>query len=698
MRASEECFGLATPALQKRGIGSEQSEREEGSTHVTVSSGADDQIFAGLNSEQLRAVRAVTGPVVILAGAGSGKTTTITRRIAHQVRSGTFDARSMLAVTFTTKAAAELVGRLDALGVPGVQARTFHSAALRQIKRLGQRKVDVLESKIPILLRIRDRLPRELRERAVGDLAGEIERAKSKRLTPDTYLASASPLGLPPEWMQRIFAEYEREKRSAGKLDYEDLLEEAIRLFENDETVAQRFRDACRAITVDEYQDVNLLQQTLLDRWLGDRDDVCVVGDDYQAIFGFTGASPEYLIAMRDRFPNAQVITLETNYRSTQQILATANRLVPMLGGIPKKLRPHNGSGPEPTVKRYANPAAEVEAIVSEVKKLIDAGVPPQEIAILYRINARSTRFELPLHEAGVPFQVAKGGFLDRDAARRMLRRLGRADQPGSVASQVERAALDAGYLPNVDEADVGPQEYTRQVDLGLLIDLAREFDDGAKSISEFVEYLRERFGSYEDAATRTAVRLSTFHSAKGLEWDAVFLPAVADRELPWWRAKQDGTVDEERRLFYVGLTRARRYLHLSYSDGQARSPFLDEVVLPAATSAIRQVTKLRPRRPTPVANTRMPSWSAPTTPLPITDADVPGLLAALPSPWKGTGNGSGGWPRIKNGRSSQPWTDAEDRLVAHFHKKGLDDDAIADQLGRRDAAVRERRSKLGLA
>ena len=218
---------------------------------MTVSSETDDQVFADLNSEQLRAVQATTGPVIILAGAGSGKTTTITRRIAFQVRSGTFDARSILAVTFTRKAAAELVARLDALGVPGVQARTFHSAALRQIERLGGTRVDLLESKTPILLRIRDRLPGELRDRAVGDLATEIERAKANRLTPETYVAAGNRSGLPPEWMQEVFLEYEREKHAAGKLDYEDLLEEAIRLFD-DQSLARRFRDACRAITVDD--------------------------------------------------------------------------------------------------------------------------------------------------------------------------------------------------------------------------------------------------------------------------------------------------------------------------------------------------------------------------------------------------------------------------------------------------------------
>lgn len=665
-----------------------------GPTEVTSSSGIGDDVFADLNSEQLRAVRATTGPVIIVAGAGTGKTTTITRRIAYQVRTRAFDAKSILAVTFTTKAAGELVARLDALGVHGVQARTFHSAALRQVERLGHRKVEVLESKTPLLVRIRQALPPEFRSRTVGDLAAEIERAKSRRMTPKTYVPAGDESGLPAELMQEVFAEYERQKRAVGKLDFEDLLEQAIRLLD-EEALAIRFRDACHAITVDEYQDVNLLQQTLLDRWLGDRDDVCIVGDDYQAIFGFTGASPEYLVAMRDRFPHAKVITLETNYRSTRQVLAAANNLVPTLGGIRKVLRTHKSDGPEPTVTQYPDPTAEVAATVSEIKKLIGSGVSPEEIAILYRINARSTRFEQPLGDAGIPYQVAKGGFLERPAARRMLSQLDRVLATGDVSRTVERLARDGGYLPDVTEQDVGPQEYTRQLDLALFIDLAQTFKDGTNTISEFVAYLHEHFGSYENATTRSAVRLSTLHSAKGLEWEAVFLPALADRELPWFRAIDGGAVDEERRLFYVGLTRARRHLHLSYSQDQTGSPFLAEL----APRPRPQPTGRTAAKPRPSMSRRWETTTAPpAAPPPINDAEVPALLASLPSPWKQSSGTTGGWPRIKNGRSSQPWTDAEDQLIAHFHKKGWDDDTIADQLARRAAAVHGRRAKLGLA
>lgn len=657
----------------------------------------DDRIFAGLNPEQLRAVKTVTGPVVILAGAGSGKTTTITRRIAHQVRSGTFPARSILAVTFTTKAADELVTRLDRLGVRGAQARTFHSAALRQVKALGHREVDVLESKMPILLRIRSGLPRAFRDHSVLDLATEIERAKNSRLTPQTWDGAGNRSGFPPELMKTVFTEYERQKRTARKLDFEDLLEEAIRLFESDGAAAARFRDACRSITVDEYQDVNLLQQTLLDAWLGNRDDVCVVGDDYQTIFGFTGASPRFLMAMRDRFPHTQVVKLETNYRSTKQILAVANRLAPTLGGVGKTLRSHNGDGPAPEVNQYKDSRAEVAGVVGEVKRLLARGVVPQEIVILYRINARSTRFEMPLREAGIPFQVAKGGFLEREAGRRMLQRLARArDGATNIAEHVQQETLDAGLVVGADERDVGPQEHTRQLDLGLFIELAAGFDDGSRTIRDFLEYLRQEFGTYEDSATRAAVRLSTFHSAKGLEWDAVFLPALADRELPWWRSIEEGTVDEERRLFYVALTRARRHLYLSHTTEQKPSPFL-EAIAPKLVTPVLRPPKRPPKkgrvRPQPLVSAA--TGGARSAFSPIADADVPALIVALPSPW--SGNDGRPAPRIRNGRAYQPWTHGEDRLLAHFHTKGLSSSQIADHLSRRAGAIRSRLRKLGL-
>src|ERR671939_884889 len=279
----------------------------------------------GLNAEQRAAAEAVRGRVCIIAGAGSGKTTTITHRIAHQVATQTFLPSEILAVTFTDKAAGEMRARLSALGVSGVEARTFHSAALAQLAMFRGRPGKILASKALPLRRIANGLPRAYRFRPAGDLATEIEWAKNRRLDPRTYrreLGSHEP-PIPPDLMERVFREYERRKAAASYVDFEDLLEGAIRLFEEDEAALVEFRSRYLAFTVDEYQDVNLLQQALLERWLGSRrDDVCVVGDDYQSIYGFTGAGPEYLLAMPKRFAGALVVRLEENYRSTPQVLA----------------------------------------------------------------------------------------------------------------------------------------------------------------------------------------------------------------------------------------------------------------------------------------------------------------------------------------------------------------------------------------
>src|ERR671922_1665366 len=315
-------------------------------------------VFEGLNPQQRAAVEAVRGPVCILAGAGSGKTTTITRRIANQVLTGAFAPSEILAVTFTDKAAGEMRTRLQRLGVDGVQARTFHSAAWAQLRFfLGRRLGEILPSKALTLQPIRRSLPKPYTFRPLGDLASEIEWAKNRRLTPETYLRG---LGghtppIPADLMVSAFRRYEAQKERQGRIDFEDLLERAIRLYDEDAEAARIFRERYRAFTVDEYQDVNLLQQSLLERWLGDRDELCVVGDDYQAIYSFTGATPEYLLKAR-----GQVFRLEENYRSTPEILELANRLVPKLGGSEKVLRATRESGPAPVLEACESPEAEV--------------------------------------------------------------------------------------------------------------------------------------------------------------------------------------------------------------------------------------------------------------------------------------------------------------------------------------------------
>ena len=511
-----------------------------------------------LNAQQRRAAEAVRGPVCILAGAGSGKTTTITHRIAHQVETGAFAANQILAVTFTDKAATELKGRLARLGAGGVRASTFHSAALRQLRHFAPERLGtILPSKALMLRQIANRLPAPYKFRPAADLATEIEWAKNRRIGPSEYEGHEPPV--PLDLMQRVYSEYERRKEADGMIDFEDLLELAVALFENDHAACATFRAQYRAFTVDEYQDVNLLQQSLLDLWLGDRDDLCVVGDDYQSIYAFTGASPEHLLGVPRRFPNALVVALEENYRSSPQVLALANRLVPALGGAEKTLRATRPDGPEPVVRPYPAPEDESAAIVAAIRSL---DVPLESTAVLARTNARLADFEEVFHEAGIPFQGAS--LLDRDSARRLCRRLERSPAPAGEA--VRAAASDAGWLEQLPDR-LGERELVRQQDLARLVSLAATFDGDAAG---FVAWLRERFAPGGDGAH--GVNLLTYHRAKGLEFDAVFLPRLQEKELPASRAD----VDEERRLLYVGLTRARVHLWLSWSGKPSR--FLKEL------------------------------------------------------------------------------------------------------------------------
>jgi ATP-dependent DNA helicase UvrD/PcrA len=532
------------------------------------------RIFDGLNPDQRSAAEAVRGPVCIVAGAGSGKTTTITRRIAYQVASGSFPPSQILAVTFTDKAAAEMRSRLAALGVEGVEARTFHSAAFAQLRALSpDPPASVLPSKVITLRQIANTLPKPFRFRPAADLATEIERAKNRRIGPAEYRRSLdghSP-PIPPDLMERVYREYERRKAERGLVDFEDMLERAVRLLEQDRSARERFHARFHAITVDEYQDVNLLQQTLLELWLGGGDDLCVVGDDYQSIYAFTGATPRYLLELPRRHSGCRVFRLEANYRSSPQVLALANRLVPGLGGAEKTLRAVRPDGPEPVARAFAEREEETAFVVERLGALSREGVPYEEMAVFYRTNARSEEYEEALSAAGIPYRVRAGSFLQRAAARRLLPVLRRSSST-QVALEVRRLAEEQGLLSEPAEG-LGEYELARQQDLARLARLAAELDDGERTVAEFVAVLERRLA---EGREEEGVNLLTFHRAKGLEFEAVFLPRLERSELPIRQARTDDAVAEERRLLYVGVTRAKRYLFLTRAGRP--SPFLAEL------------------------------------------------------------------------------------------------------------------------
>ncbi len=563
-----------------------------------------EAILDGLNDEQREAALAVTGPVAILAGAGTGKTTTITRRIAYQVATGVFPAERILAVTFTEKAARELKTRLVALDVEGVDARTFHSAALSSLRWLweanaGQPLPDVIDHKAPLIAPLANALPPPHKFLPRRELAGEIEWAKNRMVPPEGYLdeltRSAHEPPIPAELMLRVYQGYEHRKGSTGRMDFEDMLGLAVRMFDAYHGATAAIRARFHAFTVDEFQDVNPLQAALLDRWLGRRQDLCVVGDDYQTIYTFTGASPGYLLGFTDRFPSAQVVRLERNYRSTPEVLDLANRLAGHLGGFRKTLSSAQPSGPEPVARSVPDDAAEVAAVVQAVGRLRDQDVPLEEIAVLYRINARSEAFEEAFAAAGVPYQVRDGAFLRRPGPRAVMQRM-RHDAAGPVDQNVIAATDTFGFDPEAKpDSD---EEVTRQADLARLRSLAEEFvaahPDG--DVAGFVEELGRRFSTEHSGR---GVNLLTYHRAKGLEFDAVFLPRLLDGELPFRSGRAKADPDEERRLLYVGITRARRYLFLTWpTDGKAKpSPFLTELEVrsavapprPAASAPVRQ-------------------------------------------------------------------------------------------------------------
>jgi DNA helicase-2/ATP-dependent DNA helicase PcrA len=537
-----------------------------------------EALLAGLDPAQVEAVRITRGPLVVHAGAGSGKTRVVSHRVAYAVATGDVDPRRVLVVTFTDKAAGEMAGRLATLGLPGIAARTFHSAALAQLRHFWPSRHDgepapaVLDSKIPIIGRLARALPGGYRFTPAKDLADEIEWAKSRHLRPETYDAKAGGRTppIPVELFVRLWTGYEREKDRAGRLDFDDMLTRTVDLLELDPAAAETVRARYAWFSVDEYQDTNPLQQRLLELWLGDRDDLCVVGDEDQTIYTFAGATSTYLTGFAARFPAAREVTLDRNYRSSPEILELANRLL-AAEGRPKRLVATKPRGPKPTIRRCADGSAELDLLAASIRRLVHDGTPPPEIAVLVRVNAQVPPIEAALTKAGIPFRVRGQRFFERPevrAALRLQRGLPGTARGTEVADVLEAQLRDdLGFEPEVEA--IGAEARERNAALSLVLEIARSAVAAQPGIDpRALQADFEARAAAEAEGSADGVNLLTLHRAKGLEWEAVLLPGLEEGTLPIRQAVDDeDALAEERRLLYVGLTRARRFLALSWTE-----------------------------------------------------------------------------------------------------------------------------------
>jgi DNA helicase-2/ATP-dependent DNA helicase PcrA len=548
-----------------------------------VSSNAGE-ILAGLDPKQQVAAQSLVGPTCILAGAGTGKTRTVTHRIAYGIATGHFAANRVLALTYTNRAAGELRSRLRALGIGAVSVRTFHAAALAQLEYFwpqlaGVPAPSILDSKAKLIGQAAKLLSINLDNAALRDMAAEIEWRKYSMLSMERYseLADSRPkvAGLSFQKNVEIQKLYEQEKIRAQKLDWEDVLVLTLGLLKAEPRALSHVQSQYRFFTVDEYQDISPLQHALLDQWLGEHAELCVVGDPNQTIYSFTGANSEFLRNFSERFPGASVVDLTTNYRSTQQIVSFANRLTADVqsGGSLEAAGPF---GIAPQIVRYDSAQAEARAVAAVISEAIQSGVSKSEIAVLYRINNQSEVLERALDDLGISYQLRGGErFFSRPEIKSAVQ-LVRAEALSPSGKPLHQAVSD--IVRSLGWQSTKPTETglvaSKWEALNSLLSMLDDLPEEA-GIKEFALELSDRAHSQHEPTTE-AVTLSTIHAAKGLEWPMVFIVGVNEGYLPISYAKTASAIQEEKRLLYVGITRAMRELRLSYARFDAsreRSP-----------------------------------------------------------------------------------------------------------------------------
>ncbi len=550
-----------------------------------------DAVLAGLDPEQREVATTLIGPVCVLAGAGTGKTRALTHRIAYGVHSGVYTAQQVLAVTFTARAAGEMRTRLRDLGIGGVQARTFHAAALRQLQYFWPQAVGgalppLLDHKARLVGEAASRLRLQVDRAAIRDLSAEIEWSKVSMLTPEDYPVAAARVrrsgaaGMDSQAVSRVLRVYEEVKTDRGVIDFEDVLLLTAGILDERPDIAATVRAQYRTFVVDEYQDVSGLQQRLLDLWLGERKDLCVVGDASQTIYSFAGADPAHLLQFRTRYPDAALIKLVRDYRSTPQVVGLANGLLDRAPAAARTARvelvAQRPPGPPPEFTEYDDDVAEAEGLARRIKALVDAGLPAREVAVLFRTNGQSEPLEQALAEVGIGY-VLRGGerFFSRKEVRDavlLLRGAARGEDGTSGLGEAVRGVLGSGGWAEHPPAAAGAVR-ERWASLQALVALADQLQvsQPGAGLAELVAELEERAAA-QHAPTVDGVTLASLHAAKGLEWDVVALVGLSEGLMPIsFAADSEAAVEEERRLLYVGVTRARERVLLSWT--RARTP-----------------------------------------------------------------------------------------------------------------------------
>jgi DNA helicase-2/ATP-dependent DNA helicase PcrA len=594
------------------------------------------RLLAGCDPDQRDAITTEARPLCVLAAAGSGKTRVLTRRIAWRVNEASASASSVLALTFTRKAASELRGRLSQLGLAQpATAGTFHAIALSELRRLASER----NCRPPVVIASKARLLATAagdtfaRDRTVlANLAFEIEWAQARCLTPRDYARSAGPNRLPaatgrstqlePDVVAEVWKRYEREKHKRGVLDFDDLLLRCASELENDPDFAASARWRFRHIFVDEYQDVNPAQVRLLEAWLGDNDDLCVVGDPDQAIYAWNGSDPRALIDFPLRYPKARVVRLGTNYRSAEAVLAVASSVLANDAAIERDatkrgyvtdgsalhaFMPSSGSlrtGPTPrSTTAYETDLEEARGVVSELKRARDPGAPWSSIAVLARTNAQLVLFEQELRASSIPFRGGAGrSFLSRPSVREALARLAGPSGAPNFHTWLEELSPADDIDLDSDDQELKPSPADE--DLAELANLALEYlqADSCPNASGFVPWLEASLRSDPGALGADAVDLLSFHRSKGLEWRVVFVTGLEDGLVPIAHARTQDALAEERRLLYVACTRAIDDLRCSWarerSFGNRRSARKPSPYLAAIETTQRDFARLAEMTP----------------------------------------------------------------------------------------------------